>query len=380
MMNRPSRALAIALSLWMAGPALAVPSAVSPPVTFGPGGVASYTDSRIVGAVQPGDSRILTPDVNGYPALNGPGGNVQAYVGNVPANLSMSEFAMFLGGTVGHGSTVLCRGVLPAVLSVSCHIVATLNGTVTLGNGNGTALQTVDPGGTVGDYFTLQPGTVSNAIAVFGLAGAYGTPMQINGGAGAGVGIGIGSKGYGNGCVAIGYNAQCYGLGSNARGFGTYDIGYKQTDVWSSGNPTGASAYANAVMQTWIGSTTGATTARLSVDGVTTSHFSSGPVEPSGAASFDILLQAKNSAGTDVGTWFIKAALAQGASGNAVLAWKTGDGALPAAQTGPGTTLSGASAALSVDTTNSGLNLTVTGVSGVNIVWSARVNWIMRTN
>ena len=182
------------------------------------------------------------------------------------------------------------------------------------------------------------------------------------------------------GVVAVGFNAQATGQACNAFGNNTKATTMSSTALgsYSNGNSTGKIALSSQRFSTEGDSQTGITVMRRPTTDATPAYLTTRyqwndatgqVILPNNSAYFfsgTIIAREQASSGTDVGAWEIKGAIRREANAASTVLIKStiDDFNVP----------TGWVVALTADTTNGGLAITVTGAAATNIRWVATVN------
>ena len=193
--------------------------------------------------------------------------------------------------------------------------------------------------------------------------------------------IGDGAQAFPHGgVVAVGVNAQATGQACNAFGNNTKATTTSSTALgsYSNGNSAGKIALSSQKFSTEGDSQTGITVMRRPTTDATPAYLTTRyqwndatgqVILPNNSAYFfsgTIIAREQASSGTDVGAWEIKGAIRREANAASTVLIKStiDDFNVP----------TGWAVALTADTTNGGLAITVTGAASTNIRWVATVN------
>lgn len=201
-------------------------------------------------------------------------GAVGAKIGNLPNNISSIEIAHLLPGIAGAGATMLCERATPhTTRPVSCRIVASGEGQVTLGGGDGIYGAFLPPGGPVAAFVTFTPSLVSAPspnIAFMGVANTLGAGGSLAINVPTAVALGPSSLANGTGSIAAGKSVQSYGVGSFAAGNNAYDWIMSGARVYMSAIASDGHLGGNQIWeQTLQSKMTGSSAVRMSIDGST---------------------------------------------------------------------------------------------------------------
>jgi trimeric autotransporter adhesin len=294
---------------------------------------------------------------------------------------ALNNYAMALGNgssASGVGAIAIGTGQGHATTAYSSHAVAI--GLSTASGANSTALGTSYASGShsfaaaITNNTSGYGATGANSIAIGKQAkatGAYGTA------------IGDATQATASNSVCLGYYSQATGQGSLAFGYDTQATGLQSTAIGlAARNPiNGSFKFAGGKHQTSGDSQTGifpllAETTDATATAMVTYHNNSATAStdnqvilPNNSAYFfsgTIIAREQASAGTDVGAWEIKGAIRREANAASTVLVKStiDDFNVP----------TGWAVALTADTTNGGLAITVTGAAATNIRWVATVN------